>query len=244
MTAVLLAPAAVLVLDLYAVVLVVLRAKVYRVALYRPMLLNTGLSTLPVVTAIGVIVGLFALFPLLEGLVATAPWAGGVVLLAYLTVATGVWVLLFPNSVYLITELNFSHRTPDSPVPLWYDIIQTLVLTLSGLGNAVLSLGILHALLVVYEEPTDRMPPATSWVFAAVVIVLGAVGVYLGRYLRVNSWDVRHPVALLRRLSTHLRQPGTALEAGAFVATHAILVAVLYVPLFWLAWTSFLATAV
>ncbi|MCT2085515.1 hypothetical protein M3D75_05240 [Microbacterium enclense] len=115
MTAVLVAPAAVLVLDLYAVVLVVLRAKVYRVALYRPMLLNIGLSTLPVVTAIGV---------------------------------------------------------------------------------------------------------------------------------RVNSWDVRHPVALLRRLSTHLRQPGTALEAGAFVATHAILVAVLYVPLFWLAWTSFLATAV
>ncbi|WP_431796540.1 hypothetical protein [Microbacterium enclense] len=56
MTAVLLAPAAVLVLHLYAVVLVVLRAKVYRVALYRPVLLNIGLSTLPVVTAIGIIV--------------------------------------------------------------------------------------------------------------------------------------------------------------------------------------------
>ncbi len=47
MTAALLAAAAVVVLDLYAIVLVVLRAKVYRVALYRPMLLNIGLSTLP-----------------------------------------------------------------------------------------------------------------------------------------------------------------------------------------------------
>ncbi|MBQ9918579.1 MAG: DUF1361 domain-containing protein [Microbacterium sp.] len=244
MTAALLAAAAVIVLDVYAVVLVVLRAKVYRVALYRPMLLNIGLSTLPVVTAIGVVVGLTVLAPVLTRLADVAPDAGVVVLPIYLALATGVWLLLFPNSVYLITELNFSHRTADSPVPLWYDIIQTLVLTLSGLGNAVLSLGILHALFVVYEEPADAVPPTASWVLAAVVIVLGAIGVYLGRYLRVNSWDVRHPVSLLRKLVAHLRQPGKALEASAFVLTHALLVAVLYVPLFSLTWTSFVGTAV
>ncbi|MXS73349.1 hypothetical protein CSIV_10710 [Microbacterium sp. CSI-V] len=244
MTAALLAAAAVIVLDVYAVVLVVLRAKIYRVAVYRPMLLNIGLSTLPVVTAIGVVVGLTVLAPVLTRLADVAPDAGVVVLPIYLALATGVWLLLFPNSVYLITELNFSHRTADSPVPLWYDIIQTLVLTLSGLGNAVLSLGILHALFVVYEEPDDAVPPTASWVLAAVVIVLGAVGVYLGRYLRVNSWDVRHPVSLLRKLVAHLRQPGKALEASAFVVTHALLVAVLYVPLFSLTWTSFVATAV
>lgn len=244
MTAALLAAAAVIVLDVYAVVLVVLRAKVYRVAVYRPMLLNIGLSTLPVVTAIGVVVGLTVLAPVLTRLADVAPDAGVVVLPIYLALATGVWLLLFPNSVYLITELNFSHRTADSPVPLWYDIIQTLVLTLSGLGNAVLSLGVLHALFVVYEEPDDAVPPTASWVLAAVVIVLGAVGVYLGRYLRVNSWDVRHPVSLLRKLVAHLRQPGKALEASAFVVTHALLVAVLYVPLFSLTWTSFVATAV
>lgn len=244
MTAALLAAAAVVVLDLYAIALVVLRAKVYRVALYRPMLLNIGLSTLPVVTAIGVVVGFTVLAPAFTLLADVAPDAGVVVLPVYLALATGVWLLLFPNSVYLITELNFSHRTADTPVPLWYDIIQTLVLTLSGLGNAILSLGILHTLFVVFEEPNARVPPTAGWVLAGAVIVLGAVGVYLGRYLRVNSWDVRHPLSLLRKLAAHLRQPGKALEASAFVVTHALLVAVLYVPLFSLTWTSVVPPAV
>ncbi|CAH0303056.1 DUF1361 domain-containing protein [Microbacterium sp. Bi128] len=244
MTAVLLAAAAVIVLDVYAAVLVVLRAKVYRVALYRPMLLNIGLSALPVVTALGVCGGLAVLAPILAHLVDIGPDARAVVVTAYLLAATGVWLLLFPNSVYLITELNFSHRTASSPVPLWYDIIQTLVLTLSGIGNAILSLGILQTLLIVFEDRPDASLPATGWVFAGVVIVLGAVGVYLGRYLRVNSWDVRHPVALLQKLTAHLRQPGTALEASAFVITHALLIGLLYVPLFSITWTSFAATAV
>jgi uncharacterized membrane protein len=243
-TAVLFAAAAVIALDVYAVVLVVLRAKVYRVALYRPMLVNIGLSTLPVVTALGVCLGLAVGAPLLGHLVELSPDARGGLVAAYLVVATGVWLLLFPNSVYLITELNFSHRAAASPVPLWYDIIQTLVLTLSGIGNAILSLGILQTLLVVFEDHPDARLPASGWVFAGAVIVLGTVGVYLGRYLRVNSWDVRHPVSLLRKLMTHLRQPGKALEASAFVVTHAMLVALIYVPLFAITWASFVATAV
>ena len=70
--------------------------------------------------------------------------------------------------------------------------------------------------------------------------MLGAVGVYLGRYLRFNSWDVRHPASMLRKLVAHLRQRGKALEAGGFVLTHALLIALLYVPLFSLAWTALL----
>lgn len=244
MTAVLLAAAAVIVLDLYAVVLVVLRARVYRVALYRPMLLNLILSTLPVVTAVGICAGLAVLLPALRRLVDIGPETGALIAAGYLALAVVVWLLLFPNSMYLITELNFNHRSEDSPVPLWYDIIQTLVLTLSGIGNGLLSLGILQALFVVVEDPPAAASSAVSWLFAAVVIVLGAVGVYLGRYLRFNSWDVRHPVALARKLAAHLRQPGKALEAGAFVVTHALLVALLYVPLFLLTWTSFLTNTV
>ena len=85
--------------------------------------------------------------------------------------------------------------------------------------------------------------PTGSWVFAGIVIVLGAVGVYLGRYLRLNSWDVRHPGSLVRKLRTHVRQRGKALEAFGFVLTHALLIALLYVPLFTLAWSTIGADA-
>ncbi|WP_396655751.1 DUF1361 domain-containing protein [Microbacterium aurum] len=125
-------------------------------------------------------------------------------------------------------------------MPLWYDIVQTLALTLSGIANAVLSLAVVQTMFILMVDPPSGGVPASSWTFAGVVIVLGAVGVYLGRYLRFNSWDVRHPASMLRKLVAHLRQRGKALEAGGFVLTHALLIALLYVPLFSLAWTALL----
>ena len=147
--------------------------------------------------------------------------------------------------MYLITELNLSHREDGpTPVPLWYDIVQTLTLTISGIANAVLSLAILQTVLIVlFIDPARPTVPASSWAFAVVVIVLGAVGVYLGRYLRFNSWDVRHPASMFQKLRTHLTQRGKALEAGGFVLTHATLIAVLYVPLFTIAWAALVGGA-
>lgn len=226
--------ACVVLLNVYAGLLIVLRATVYGVRLYRPMLVNIGLSFLPVLLAGGAIVGLLAITSFLT------QWPAGlatVFIWVYLAVGTLVWLLFFPNSVYLITELNFSHRDDDGPVPLWYDIVQTLALTLSGIANAVASLAVVQsALIALVIDPSRPGVPASSWVFAGAVLVLGAVGVYLGRYLRLNSWDVRHPASLFRKLSAHLAQRGKALEAGAFVVSHAVLVALVYVPVYALAY--------
>ena len=226
---------AIVLLNVYAVVLIVLRAAVYRVRLYRPMLVNIALSFLPVVGALVGIVGLLLLVPVVEAL-AEGLHEGAVVLVwIYLVVATVLWVLFFPNAIYLITELNFSHRQESDPVPLWFDIVQTLTLTLSGIANAIAGLGIVQTgFIVLLSDPNahETAAPALSWVFAGVVIVLGALGVYLGRYLRFNSWDVRHPASLVRKLIGHLREPGRALEAGGFVLSHAVLVALVYVPIY------------
>lgn len=241
MSAVTLGAVCVVLLNLYAVTLVVLRGRVYGVGLYRPMLLNIGLSFAPVLLAIVFGSGLLLLTPIVTRVIDLVGGVGAGVFWAYLVVATLVWLLFFPNSVYLITELNFSHRAQATPVPLWYDIVHTLALTLSGIANAILSLAVVQTMYIVVVDPVgDRIPPS-SWAFAGIIIVLGSIGVYLGRYLRVNSWDVRHPGSLLRKLGGHLRQRGKALEAGGFVLTHAVLIALLYVPLFRLGWTSLAA---
>lgn len=240
MTTTLIAFISVLLLNAYALVLVRLRAAVYHVPLYRPMILNIGLSFAPVLVASIGSVLVLAPAILLSDL---APRALMWTIYAVLAVVTLVWLLFFPNSVYLITELNFSHRDPDDPVPLWYDIIQTLTLTLSGIANAVLSLGVVQSVfLLLFVDPTRATEiPFGSWLFAGAVVALGAVGVYLGRYLRFNSWDVRHPVSLVRKLVAHLRERGKALEAAAFVLTHAVLLGLVYVPVYLMALSALMA---
>lgn len=240
--AVVVALGAVVVLNLYAVVLVWLRSVVYGVRLYRPMLVNIGLSAIPVFAAVVAIAGLLVLAPVLSVAAGVSTGLSAGILWTYLIVGTLLWLLFFPNSIYLITELNFSHRRDEDPVPLWYDIVQTLTLTLSGIANAVLSLAVVQTgYVLVVIGPTDPGLPASSWAFAAVVIVLGAVGVYLGRYLRFNSWDVRHPRGMITKLATHLRQRGKALESAGFVLTHALLIGVVYVPLYLLAYAGLTA---
>ncbi|WP_159500869.1 DUF1361 domain-containing protein [Microbacterium sp. 18062] len=224
----------VVLLNVYAAVLVASRSVVYGTRLYRPMLVNIALSFVPVLAAVVAVSGLVFLAPVLSEAAGLSTSLSAGILWAYLLVGTVLWLLFFPNSIYLITELNLSHRHEGDPVPLWYDIVQTLTLTLSGIANAVLSLAVVQTgFIAILLDPTPAAsPPAASWAFAGTVIVLGAVGVYLGRYLRFNSWDVRHPRGMLRKLGAHLRTRGKALEAGGFVFTHALLIGLVYVPLY------------
>ncbi len=226
--------AAVVFLNLYAAALVILRARVWGVPLYRPMLLNIGLSVAPVAAALVLPVGLLLLGALVNAAGGSLPgWllVGGFWL--FLGVSLLVWLLAFPNSAYLITELNMSHRRDGDPVPLWYDIVSTLTLTVSGLANAVLGLGLVQASALLLAD-TDEVA-AWSWAGVAVVLLLGAFGIYLGRYVRLNSWDVRHPSSLVGKVLGHFRDAGPG-DAVGFVVTHAALLAAIYVPVFALAW--------
>lgn len=237
MNGVLTAVVSVLLLNATAAAMIALRGRVYNVRVYRPMLLNIALSLVPVAIVGAGAIGLLVLVGVLSGAGSGAVVPPAVLLWVYLVIAAGTWLLFFPNSVYLITELNLNHRERDTPVPLWYDIVQTLTLTVSGLANAVLSLGIVQGvyIAIILDPPAGSGVPLSSWLLAVTMIVLGAIGVYLGRYIRVNSWDVRHPAGLLRKLRTHFEARGRTVEAIGFVFTHALLVALIYVPLFALA---------
>ena len=216
-------------LNLYALALVLARARLFKVPIYRPMVLNIGLSLLPVVVAVAIpVVALLVGEAVLDAGSVTATVR--VVILVAATVATIVWLLLFPNSVYLITELNFSHRRSDDPVPLWFDIIATLTLSMSGVVNGIASLGIIQLLVEVLVDPdrTATTAAPASWVVVLIAIVLGSFGVYLGRYIRVNSWDVKHPLGLLRKITKHFQGSGAPTTCALFVASYSIFFALLY----------------
>ncbi|WP_040167457.1 DUF1361 domain-containing protein [Microbacterium gorillae] len=211
--------AATLALNVYALVLVLTRSWLYRVPVYRPMVWNIALSLMPTI----VLVAAVALLEL-------AVDAGSRALLGVVLAVGGViWLLLLPNAAYLITELNFSHRREDSPVPAWYDIVQTLTLALSGVANTLLNVTLAQLLVVslIFPNVTHPFTRPASWIVVAGILVLVTLGMYLGRYLRVNSWDIRHPIGFLGKLVDHFRVRANRLEAFGFCLTHSILLALL-----------------
>ncbi len=70
-----------------------------------------------------------------------------------------------------------------------------------------------------------RLGAARGWQFVVVALALGSFGVYIGRFLRLNSWDVVvQPRSFLDALRGHLADPlgdprwiGVTLVLGAFL---------------------------
>jgi len=118
------------------------------------------------------------------------------------------WLLFFPNALYLTTDLFHLRGRP--PVPLWYDLLLLLSAAVNGGLYGLLSLRTMEPLLRRWTGPKA----APLAVFGA--LVLGGFGIYLGRYLRYNSWDVASaPHHLATDLWDMLRHPRRHLEVWA-----------------------------
>jgi len=93
-----------------------------------------------------------------------------------------MWLLFFPNAPYLVTDLF--HLEPRPGVPYWYDLALIMSCAWNGLMLAFASLLDMHTLV------RQRLGFWAGWLFVALALGLSAFGVYLGRYLRYNSWDI------------------------------------------------------
>jgi uncharacterized membrane protein len=94
-----------------------------------------------------------------------------------------LWLIFFPNAPYILTD--FQHLgQPSNLVPIWFDVILVVWFAWTGLLLGVLSLYLMHE--VVHRE----FGRAAGWVFVFVVSFLSGLGIYLGRFMRWNSWDI------------------------------------------------------
>ena len=94
---------------------------------------------------------------------------------------TTAWLLFIPNSFYIITDLF--HLEERSVIPLWFDLALIFSFAWNGLILGVLSV---RQMEKIWE---------TKWQWSELffiypVMLLNAFGIYIGRYLRYNSWDV------------------------------------------------------
>lgn len=207
-------------MNVLAVLLVVGRAVAFRTRLYRPMLLNVALSVAPIfVLAVGVL-GLVVLL----ALDAPRVLVGALAVLVLIA-----WLLLLPNAGYLITELNLSHRRDGDGVPEWYDVLLVLTLAMSGVLNTLVNVfGVQLAYTAVrFNEITAIRGTEVRAVLVGVLLLV-AFGIYLGRNLRLNSWDVRRPWRLAGKVVAHLRTPGAPVAATSFTVLGALFFGLMY----------------
>jgi uncharacterized membrane protein len=98
-----------------------------------------------------------------------------------LAVLAGLWLLFLPNAPYVLTDLIHLHESPR--VPLWYDSMM-----FAACAWTALALGI-GSLLLVHQVARRRIGEKLSWALLVPVLSLVSLGIYLGRFVRLNSWD-------------------------------------------------------
>jgi len=92
------------------------------------------------------------------------------------------WILFFPNALYIITDLL--HLKERNDIPLWFDIILIFSATINGLIMAYLSLSQMEFFL------KSKFSNTITKVVLSTSLVVCSFGVYVGRFLRWNSWDI------------------------------------------------------
>ena len=112
-----------------------------------------------------------------------------------------IWLLFLPNAPYILTDLF--HLKPRTGLPLWFDLILVLSFALTGMIVFFKSLKDMLKLL------TNRMPQLYVTIITPFIFWLVAYGLYLGRYLRFNSWDIVHPFRLMNASFTILFEKDT-----------------------------------
>lgn len=131
------------------------------------------------------------------------------------------WLLFFPNTFYIMTDLVHYKKFGTDQIERWFDVAMITSFTTLGMFLGISSLYIMHLLV------RSRMGWRAGWCFAVGVLALGAFGIYLGRAFRLNSWDIIQPWKMLGKLA-EIAEPGRPLEVLAFSVTFFILSLTIY----------------
>lgn len=128
----------------------------------------------------------------------------------YLMIPGLLWLIFFPNAPYILTD--FFHLRTRAPIPIWYDTGMLLVFGWTGLFLGIFSLRTMQTLV------KNFVGSIASWLFVAGSLGLGGLGIYIGRFLRWNSWDLFfHPRNVLTDMAIRLANPWS--HPGTFGVT-------------------------
>ena len=104
-----------------------------------------------------------------------------------------IWLLFIPNTFYLITD--FVHLNPSNLYRYIFDFALLSSFTIAGFYFGILSINTIYKQIQFFYSNT------ISRIFLISISYLCAFGIYIGRVLRFNSWDIiSNPFFLIKSI--------------------------------------------
>lgn len=136
-----------------------------------------------------------------------------------------VWLIFLPNAPYIITD--FKHLAdPRADVPIWFDVMMLMWFSWTGLLLGIVSLYLMQD--IVHRE----FGRWAGWIMVLFVSALSGLGVYIGRFIRWNSWDIlTDPLDIAGQFVSGAQDPSlrsigfTIIFAGFFLFVYVTLYA-------------------
>ena len=124
-----------------------------------------------------------------------------------------LWLIFFPNAPYMLTDLqDLARRSFDAPV--WYDVIIVVWASWTGMLLGVISLYLMQEIII---RTFGRVP---GWVFVFAISLLSSFGIYIGRFVRLNSWDIlQNPTEVGQQILGLVIDPSMRLAAFTILYT-------------------------
>jgi len=124
-----------------------------------------------------------------------------------------LWLIFFPNAPYMLTDLqDLARRASDAP--LWYDVIIVVWMSWTGMMLGVISLYLMQDIIIRTFGRT------AGWIFVFVISALSSFGIYIGRFVRLNSWDIlQNPAEVAQLIMGIVIDPSRRLAAFTILYT-------------------------
>ena len=133
----------------------------------------------------------------------------------------GLWLMFFPNSAYLLTDIV--HLSHGGHVLYWLDV---MILFSAGMYGLVISMQSLKEMENWYGQFVSRR---MKHCITAILLLTCGYGIYLGRIERWNSWDVvAQPYDLLQAIFHHARHPFQRREVWYMTLVFAVGLQIIY----------------
>lgn len=137
---------------------------------------------------------------------------------------SAVWLLFLPNSFYIITDLFHLHMREG--IPYWFDLALIFSFAWNGILLGAASIRQMEKLITV------KWPVIREWQFVYPLMLLNAFGIYIGRYLRYNSWDVIvNPFQLAEDILYLLLHPVRNRFDWSMIVCYAVFMSLIYIAI-------------
>jgi uncharacterized membrane protein len=143
------------------------------------------------------------------------------------------WLCLYPNAPYIFTDFIHLIRReyPQGQASgffsgaslQWYDLVMKSAFAFTAHVIGLFSLYLVHRLV------RTKFGAGKGWTIAFLAILVSGFGVYLGRFVRLNSWDIiGRPAVFTDEIAEGMGNP----RAILFSLIYSVFILSGYVPLY------------